>query len=814
MSGWVNDLTLALRSIRKSPGFAAAAVIVLALGIGANTAIFSIVNGVLLRPLPFAEPDRLVQLWHTPPAKQFPGMTQFPLSAANYLDWEQRNEVFEKSAVYAFTNFRLTGSGEPQELQAARVEPTFFDVLRGHVLLGRGLSDSDGAPQNAHVIVLSEKLWQSRFAADPQIVGKTVALDNQTYTIVGVMAADFDKPGYAQLWTPLIWEPAEKIVRGEHHFGAAARLKDGVSVAQAQAQLDSIATALAQQYPADNAGWGAQVVPLREQTVGDVRESLLVLLGAVAFVLLIACADVANLILAKTLDRRKEIAIRTALGAGRVRIMRQVLSEAVVLSVAGGLAGLAVAHFATQLVVAFLGTGLPRLNEVRLDLTVLAFTCAIAVLTGIVAGIVPAWRLSKADPQDALKQGGRSGSAGSSSRTRRTLVVAEVALSLVLLVAAGLMIRTLWNLGGVNPGFEPSHVLTARLGVAANDFATPQLEVGFLDRLLQRVRALPGVQSAGAIDTLPLQGGSMQPVAVEGQQAQEMAHQPEVSVRVITPGTIPSLGIPLLRGRDVGEADTANALPVVLVSEAMAKQFWPNENPIGKRLTLTFFPGVVREVVGVVGDIKDRGLDQNDPVSTLYWPVAQLVYPESMGPFRGFSPSLALRTATDPVGATSALRGALRDLAPDMPLLEIRPLQDIVAESVAPKRFSMFLLAAFAALALLLAAIGIYSVLAYSVRQRVCEIGLRMALGARMADVLRRVVVDGMKPTLLGVTVGIAASLALGRIMSSLVFGVKATDMPTFIAVSAVLTTVGLLASALPAWRATRVDPLTVLRDE
>ena len=814
MTGLFNDFRLALRSVRKSPAFAAAAIIVLALGIGANTAIFSIVNGVLLRPLPYADPERLVQLWHTPPPKQFPGMDRFSLSAANYLDWQQRNDVFEKSAIYSAANFRLTGSGDPQELQAGRVEPTYFDVIRGHVQLGRAISESDGTSRNSHVVVLSDKLWQSRFAGDPQIVGKTVSLDNETYTVVGVMAADFEKPTYAQLWTPLTWDPAEKAVRGEHHFSAVARLKDGVSVAQAQAQLDSIAANLAQQYPADDAGWGALVVPLKEAHVGPVRQSLLVLLGAVAFVLLIACANVANLILAKTLDRRKEIAIRTALGADRLRIMRQVLSEAVLLSVAGGLAGLAVAHFATKLVIAVLGASLPRVNEIQLDPAVLGFTFAVAVLTGIVAGIVPAWRLSKADPQDALKQGGRSGSAGASGKTRNILVVAEVALSLVLLVAAGLMIRTLWNLRDVNPGFDASNLLTARLAVGAKDFATPQLEVAFVDHLLQSIRALPGVQSAGATDSLPLQDGSTQPVAVIGLAEQDMSHQPEVSVRMLTSGVMESLRISLLRGRTIADSDTATSQPVVLVSESMAKQFWPNEDPIGKRLKLTFFPDVVREVVGVVGDVKDRGLDQNDPVSTLYWPVSQLVYPESMGPFHGLSLNLALRTATDPTSATSALRATLRELAPEIPLLEIRPMQDILADSMSPQRFNMFLLAAFAALALLLAAVGIYSVLAYSVRQRSREIGLRVALGARMADVLRRVVVDGMKPTLLGIAIGIGASLMLGRLLSTLVYGVHAADAATFAAVSTLLVAVGLLASVLPAWRATRVDPLTVLRDE
>jgi predicted permease len=815
MTAWLpNDFRQAVRSMRKAPGFALAAILVLALGIGANTAIFSIVNGVLLRPLPFDRPDRLVQLWHTPPAQQFPGMTQFALSAANYLDWEERNDVFEQSAVYAATEFRLSGVSEPENLPAARVEPSFFSVLRGHTLLGRAINPGDDAPGSEHVVVLSQRLWQSRFAGDPQIVGRKVELNNETWTVIGVMAADFQKPGYAQLWTPLVWDPLEKTVRGEHHFSAVARLKDGVSIGQAQAQLDTIAASLARQYPADDAGWGAQVVALSDATIGDVRKPLLILLGAVAFVLLIACANVANLFLAKALERRKEIAIRTALGARRGRIVRQVLAEAVVLSLIGGLLGLIVAHFATQLVVAFFGASLPRLSEIRLDLSVLAFTFAIAVITGIVAGALPAWRMSLSNPQDALKQGGRSGSAGTSRGTRGVLVVAEVALSFVLLVGAGLMVRTLWNLGSVNPGFDADHVLTANIGVGANDFATVQQQIAFTGELMRRLRALPGVQAAGATDSLPLQGGSTQPVAIEGQAAQDMSHQPEVAVRVVTPGFLDSMRIHVVRGRDFSEQDTAGSLPVALVSESMARQFWPNDNPVGKRLTLTFFPGVVREVVGVVADVKDRGLDHDDPVSTLYWPVSQLFFPQSMGKFHGFSMQLALRTASDPAAMGMTVRAALHELAPNIPLLDVRTMQAIVDESISPQRFNMFLLAAFAGLALLLAGIGLYSVLAYSVRQRAREIGVRMALGARMRDVLRRVVIDGMKPTALGVGIGLAAALALSRVLGTLVFGVAAHDTATFAGVALLLLLVGLVASLLPAVRATRVDPLKVLREE
>ncbi len=815
MAGLFNDFKYAFRVLLKAPGFAAAAVVVLALGIGANTAIFGIVNGVLLRRLPYAEPDQLVQLWHTPPQKQFPGVPRFALSAANYLDWERQNTVFSSTAVYRFWPFRLTESGEPRIVQAAKVEPTFFSVLRVSPLIGRTIDRGDGASERERIAVLSYKLWTTQFGSDPQIVGRTIRLDGEPYTVIGVMPRMFDKPGYALLWTPLDWTPQEKAVRGEHSMGAIARLKTGVTVRQAQAQLDSIAARIAEEYPADAAGWGALVVPLREETVGEVRKPLLMLLGAVAFVLLIACANVANLMLARTIDRRKELAIRTAFGAKRSRIIREVLVEGVLVSAVGGALGLIVAQFGTALVVKFFGSSLPRVDDIRIDGAVLAFTFVVAVLTGMIACAVPAWRMSKSDPNEALKQGfGRLDAPAGGKRTRTVLVVAEVALSLVLLVGAGLMIRTLWNLRSVSPGFQPDHVLTMRIGVAANDFTNEAEEIQFYDDVLRRVRAVPGVQYAGVTDDLPLQGGSMQPVAVEGQEAVEMAHQPEVSVRVLSPQFLRAMGIPILRGRDFSEADVATSRPVVLVSESMAKQFWPNQDPIGKHVTLTFFPKERREVIGVVGDVKDRGLDNADPVSTLYWPIAQFYTPPSLGKFRAIPLALAVRTATDPQSIQSAVRGALHEISPRTPLIEVQTMDAIVDESLSPQRFNMLLLAAFAGLALVLAAVGLYSVLAYATRQRVKEIGIRMALGADRSDVLRMVLIEGLRPTLIGVAIGAVGAVSLSRVLGALIFGVKATDAPTYAAVALLLTAIGMLASTIPAYRATRVDPITTLRDE
>ena len=815
MSGFWNDLKHGCRVLLKARGFALSAIIVLALGIGANTAIFGIVNGVLLRPLPFAEPDRLVQLWHTPPQKQFPGVPRFALSAGNYLDWQAQNTVFSSSAVYRFWRFRLTGNGEPQMVRAARVEPTFFSLLGTRPLLGREIGVSDDVSGGQHVAVLSYQLWKSQFGGDQQVAGKSIHLDGDAYTVIGVMPPSFDKPESALLWVPLVWTAQERAVRGEHSMAAVARLKPGVTVQQAQAQLDGIAARLAEQYPADSAGWGAAVVPLREETVGDVRRPLLMLFGAVVFVLLIACANVANLMLARTVDRRKEIAIRTAFGARRTRIIRQVLSESLLVSVAGGALGLIVAQWGTELVVNYFGASMPRLADIKMDGAVLAFAFATALVSGTVAGVAPAWRLSKSDPNEALKQGlGRLDSPSTGTRTRAVLVVTEVALSLVLLVGATLMIRTLWNLRSVHPGFVSDRVLTMRLGIAANEFSTEAQQVQFYEQLLQRVRALPGVQSAAVTDDLPLEGGSMQPVAVEGQPTVEMAHQPEVSVRLLSPQFMKTMGIPIVRGREITDADTATSAPVVLVSESMAKQFWPNEDPIGKRLTLTFFPKQVRQVVGVVGDVKDRGLDNQDPISTLYWPLTQFYAPQAWGKFRAMGLALAVRTASDPASVAPAVRNAVREISPATPLTDVHTMEELVAESLSPQRFNMLLFAAFAGLALVLATVGLYSVVAYATRQRVKEIGIRMALGAARTDVLGAIVLDGLRPTVIGIAIGTVAAVSLSHVLATVIYGVTATDMSTYVVVAALLGSVGVLASIIPAYRATLVDPVRTLRDE
>jgi len=815
------DIRYGWRALRKSPGFTAVAVLVLALGIGANTAIFSVVNAVLLRPLPFDEPDRLMQLYHIPPPASFPGMTLFAVSPANFLDWRAQAHSFEGMSAYGFGRYTLTGKGQPQVVRMVAVTDGFFSVLHAQPLLGRTFVTGEDQAGRDHEVILSYDTWRTQFGANPAIVGSDIQLNDQAFTVVGVMPRGFafpitaDPDYHSQMWKPQNWTVEERAIRDDHNYGVIARLKPGVTLEQARAELDTISNRLAQQYPKDDKGWGATAITAREDLVGDVRPALLILLGSVGFVLLIACANVANLVLAKTLARRKEIAIRAALGASRRRLLQQVLAETVLLAVAGGAFGLIFAHYGTVFIVKFAGQQLPRSGTIDLDGWVLTFTLGVSLLTGLVAGLLPALRLSKADVSEALKQGiGRTASEGGGSGTRSVLVVAEVALSLMLLIGAGLLIRTLWMLRGVNPGFDPDHVITMFLSIPATKFTTPQQQISFYGRALERVRALPGVQSAGLIDALPLTGGgSHQPVQIEGRPVVAMADQPEVDVRLISTGYTRAMHIPLLRGRDFHDSDVAGRPGVVLISQSMARQFWPNEDPIGKRLTMYFFPEMTREVVGVVADVKDDALNQTRSASMLYMPLGQISAGRD-GQWQSFGMTLAVRTHTDPHSVISAISNAVHDVDSEVPLLFVRSMQDTIDESLLQQRFTMLLLVSFAGLALLLAAVGIYSVLSYAVRRRMREIGIRMALGAQLRDVLRLVLVEGMKPTLLGVVIGLAGALALGRVLSSVIYGVSVRDLATFASVAILTTGVGLLASMVPAYRATRVDPMKTLREE
>ena len=801
------DLKYGFRVLRKNPGFAVGAIVVLALGIGANTAIFSVVNAVLLRPLPYRDPGRIAMIYHVPPQKSFPGAKIFAVSPANYLDWQRQSGVFDAMSIFHPTTMTLKGKDQPEAVQGMVVSSEFFSVLGASPVVGRTFTPEEDRDGHGNVVVLSYPFWQDHFGADPQVVGKSLTFNGQPYSITGVMPAHFHFPNQGQYLVPLGWTDQERAIRNNHNYLVIARLKRGVTMPQAQAELDTISARLEQAYPEDDKGWGATIVPLREDLVGDVRPALLVLLGAVAFVLMIACANVANLVLAKTLGRRKEIAIRTALGASWQRVIQQMLAETLLLAAAGGALGLLVAHGGIALIVAFFGDKLPQTGTVGLDTEVLGFTLGVSILAGVIAGLAPAWRLARTNVNEALKQGtGRTDADSGGRATRNILVVCEVGLSLVLLIGAGLMIRTLWALHNVKPGVDPHNVLTFRATLPREKYPKPEQQLNFYKQLVERTRSLPGVESVGTIDALPFtDDGSTQPVAIEGRPAVEFAMQPEVAVRTISPGYLRTLRIPLLAGRDFSETDSLDSPAAIVISESMAREFWPDENPVGKRLTLSFFPGKVREVIGVAGDVKFRGLDSRKSLATVYVPLAQITF---------WNQAMVVRTSRDPASSASAMAVAVHQQDPDQPLRDVRTMDDILADSLSQQRFSMLLLASFAGLALVLAAVGIYSVLAYAVRQRQREIGIRMALGAQLDDVLRMVVAEGMRPALIGVVLGLAGALALKRAVSSLVFGVSESDPLTFLSVSVLLATVALVASIMPAYRATKVDPMRALREE
>jgi putative ABC transport system permease protein len=803
----LQDLRFGLRMLRKNPGFTAVAVLTLALGIGANTAIFSVVDAVMLRPLPFQNPNQLVVVWHTPPQKSFPGVHRFVVSPANFIDWRRQNDVFTAMSAIGFRPSSLTGTAQPESIKERQVSYDFFSMLGVLPIAGRIFTAADDQPGHGNVVILNWAFCQEHFGAANDALGKVVQLDRKAYTVVGVMPPRFDFPFQAQLWTPLAWTDQERAVRSNHTYIVIARLKSGTDEAKAQADMNTISGRLAQQYPTDDAGWGAIVVPMRDLMAGAIGPALLVLFGAVGFVLLIACANVANLLLTRALGRGREIAIRAALGASRGRIARQVLSETALLSIAGGIVALLLAQFVVVAISTSIVVELPLSIEIGLNGWVLAFTFAICVLTAIIAGVAPAWHLTKTNLNDSLKQSSGKISADSGGRrTRNWLVASEVALSVVLLAGAGLTIETLYLLRQVDPGIDPHNVLTVPLAISEKAYPTASEKANFFERTLERVRALPGVVAAAAVDSLPLTGGSTQPVQVEGQPPETLADQPDVAVRIISPGYLSTMHIPLLHGRDFTDADNAGSQPVVLVSESFAKRFWPIQNPIGKRVGLTFLPGPPRTVIGVVGDVKVNGLDVRQPVQTVYAALLQQSNNRIM--------TFVVRTATHPTSLTSALTDAVHQVDPDVPVAGVLTMDDIVDQSLTQQQLNMTLLAIFGGLALLLAAIGIYGVQAYAVRQRVREIGIRLALGAQRSDVFRLVIGQGLILTGIGICGGLVAAVGLTRLMTSQLYGVSATDPLTLAAVVVLLTIVAFCASWIPARRAMKIDPTVALRYE
>ena len=815
MDSLLQDIRYSLRRLIKSPGFTLVVVLTLALGIGANTAIFSAVNAILLRPLGYADPGRLVTIEHLYPSL---GGMKAPVSVPGFRDYQARGRSFESMAVESGWAANLTGVGEPVRLQGARVTGRYFQTLGVPALVGRGLLPGEDSAGREHVVVLSQGLWQRLFGESPGVVGRSLSLNGESYQVVGVMPREFRDVfnRTVELWAPLVFRPEEfgDERRTNEWLNLTARLRPGVPVAQATAEMRTMAEQLKRQYPDDYPqDWSLVTTPLAQRTVGNVRPALLVLLGAVGFVLLIACANVANLLLARAAARAKEIAVRTALGASRDRLVRQLLTESLLLALAGGGLGLFLAFWGVRSVIALNPANLPRAEEIGIDAPVMAFTLFVSLLTGLLFGLAPAVHASTADLHGMLKEGGR-GSAGDrgGQGLRRMLVVAEVALALTLLTGAGLLVKSFARLEGVDPGFDPDRLLTFNLALPPARYPSDTQRVAFFDQVLPAIAAVPGVRAAGATSVMPFGGNwSTASFEIEGYQPPPKQPGPWGDVRIVSPGFLETLRAPLRRGRPLSPEDRAGTPKVAVIDEEFVRRYWPTDDPIGKRFTFGPPPGAAdtsaREwitVVGVVGHTKHEGLDAENRLQ-LYLPYAQRPPPAL---------AFAVRTAGDPAQYVNQMRRAVQSVDPDQPISGVRTMDELIAQSVGQRRLSMLLLSLFSGIALVLASVGIYGLMSYSVTQRSRELGVRIALGAGRSDVLRLVLRQGMSLALLGIVIGVGAAFALTRLIASQLYGVGATDPATFLGVALLLAATALAANLLPALRAMRVDPAVVLREE
>jgi putative ABC transport system permease protein len=804
------DIRYAIRGLLKRPGFTVIALVTLALGIGANTAIFSVVNAVLLRPLPFQKPEELVIVWEDLAFAGFPHNTPAP---ANYVDWKTQNQSFVDMAASRETSFNLTGDGEPERVSTYAVTANFFPLLGVQPLLGRSFTPDEDRPGGSKAVVLSYGLWQSRYGGDRNILNREILLDGEKHTVVGVMPASFQFFAKdVRVWVPIALPQEAWGNRGGHYLTVVARLKPGVSVTQAQADMNSVMRRISIDHPDETIGGkiGVVVLPVRDEFVGDARGSLIVLLVAVAFVLLIACANVAGLLLARAVARRREIALRMALGAGRARVVRQLLTESLLLAVAAGVLGSLLAYASFTFLQGLIPEQVALATSLKLDVRILVFTVVVSIVTGIIFGLVPALQSANFDLNDALKQS--SGRVTSTGRLRSAMIVFEVALSIVLLVGAGLLIQTLFQLFRQYSVLEPEKILTMRTILPFEKYKEPQRRDNYYQQVLQRVENLPGVVAAGYSTSIPLAWkGGTSGFYPEGLKAPVKGMAYDANHREVSSNYIKAMNIPLRQGRYFDSRDNAQSLPVAIINETMAREYWPGENALGRRFKLgdPDEPGKQwKEIVGIVADIRQMGIDE--PVKAeMYFPYQQIT------DWPGYMPrDLAIRTTSDTASLAGAVRQIIREVDPDQPVSNVATMAEVLGEEAGQRRMGMIMLVGFASLALLLASLGIYGVLAYFVTQHTNEIGVRQALGATPRNILLLVLKKGMGLTLVGVVIGLGASFALTRLMSSLLFGVTASDPLTFATVPFVLVMVALLACYIPARRATKVDPLVALRYE
>ncbi|HEX8174893.1 MAG TPA: ABC transporter permease [Pyrinomonadaceae bacterium] len=801
------DIRFSLRLMAKKPGFTFIGMLALALGIGANTAIFSVVRAVLLSPLQYSHSERLVWIWETNPGAD---IKEEPASMPNFNDWRTQNQSFEEMAGFTNTAVTMTGDGEPERISTGLITASFFSTLGTQPLMGRSFTDEENGPKGARVAILSHGLWQRRFGSNPKVIGQVITISGNPYQIVGVMPQGFKDPlpvqrNPTEMWIPLAMT-FEPTLRRSDFLKVVGRLKPGVTIEQARAEMKTITARLEQQYPDTNTGWGTIVIPLQERIVGDVRPAMWVIVGVVGFLLLIACANVANLLLARSAARQQEIAVRRALGAGRLRLIRQFLTESVMLALAGGLMGTLLAMWGVELLTRLGPVNIPRLDEVRLNWMVLLFTLGVSVLTGVIFGLIPALHATNPDLTESLKEGGRSSTEGRrGARLRNALVVAEIAIALVMLIGAGLMVKSFIRLQSVDPGFKPERILAIDFSLPSAKYKENTQQLAFWEQLMGRVSQLPGVERVAAVNTIPFTGGSVLGFSIEGRPEPPTGNTPDAEHRVVTPGYFDAMGIPLVRGSAITEQHNSNSPAVTVINETMARKYFPGEDPIGKRINLgnpEKSPWLT--VIGIVRDVRQKALNE-EPYPQMYVPYAQ---------FPSRSMTLLARTSNEPSMLVPAIRSELSSMDKDQPLYNVRTMERVMSESIARQRFSMLLIAIFAGVGLVLASVGIYGVMSYTVAQRTHEIGVRMALGASAGDVLKMVVRQGMLLAVAGTGVGLVASFLLTRFISSLLFNVSASDPLTYLLLSLLLISVALLACLIPARRATRVDPMVALRYE